>query len=104
LHDFGQVATVPVALRNIHDQSSAVAYMVNYSVDLETIPDQARQEIRRTMQQISEAVTTVPAASPFWSSMKESLLQIDVEGWRVVYRIDVARQQIAVIELHQLRK
>ncbi len=56
------------------------------------------------MQQISEAVTTVPAASPFWSSMKESLLQIDVEGWRVVYRIDVARQQIAVIELHQLRK
>jgi hypothetical protein len=81
-----------------------VAYLVNFSVDLETIPDQARQEIRRTMQQISEAVTTVPTASPFWSSMKQSLLQIDVEGWRVVYGIDVAGQQIDVVELHQLHK
>ena len=81
-----------------------VAYLVNFRVDLETIPDQARQEIRRTMHQISEAVTTVPAASPFWSSMKESLLQIDVEGWRVVYGIDVAGQQIDVVELHQLHK
>ena len=83
---------------------SAVAYAVHFDVDLEPIPGQAGQEIRRTMQEIAEAVTTVPAASPFWSSMKESLLQIDVEGWRVVYRIDVARQQIAVVELHQLRK
>jgi len=81
-----------------------VAYLVNFNVDLETIPDQARQEIRRTMQQISEAVTTVPTASPFWSSMKQSLLQIDVEGWRVVYGIDVAGQQIDVVELHQLHK
>jgi len=56
------------------------------------------------MQQISEAVTTVPTASPFWSSMKQSLLQIDVEGWRVVYGIDVAGQQIDVVELHQLHK
>ncbi|TMA92340.1 MAG: hypothetical protein E6J65_19540 [Deltaproteobacteria bacterium] len=81
-----------------------MAYLVNFNVDLETIPDQARQEIRRTMQQISEAVTTVPTASPFWSSMKQSLLQIDVEGWRVVYGIDVAGQQIDVVELHQLHK
>jgi hypothetical protein len=82
----------------------AVAYVVHFEVDLDTVPDQAQQEIRRTMLQIAAAVSTIPAASPFWSSMKESLLQIDVEGLRVVYGIDVAHQQIDVVELHQIRK
>jgi hypothetical protein len=82
-----------------------VAYEVHFDVDLEAIPDQARREIRRTMQEIAEAVTTIPAASPFWSSMKLSLLQIDVEGWRVVYAIDDGpRQEIHVVELHPVRK
>ncbi len=56
------------------------------------------------MQEIAEAVTTIPAASPFWISMKLSLLQIDVEGWRVVYAIDAARKEIHVVELHPVRK
>jgi hypothetical protein len=81
-----------------------VAFLVQFDVDLETIPDQGRQEIRRTMQEIADAVTTIPPASPFWSSMKLSLLQIDVEGWRVVYAVDVEHQHIHVVELHQLRK
>jgi len=81
-----------------------VAYLVHFDVDLEPIPDQARQGIRRTMQEIAEAVTTIPAASPFWSSMKLSLLQIDVEGWRVVYAIDAPRREIHVVELHPVRK
>ena len=83
---------------------SAVAYEVHFDVDLEPIPDLARQEIRRTMQEIAEAVTTIPAASPFWSSLKLSLLQIDVEGWRVVYAIDTPRQEIHVVELHPVRR
>jgi len=81
-----------------------VAYLVHFDVNLEPIPDRARQEVRRTMQEIAEAVTTIPAASPFWSSMKLSLLQIDVEGWRVVYAIDAARREIHVVELHPVRK
>jgi len=83
---------------------SAVAYQVHFDVDLEPIPDLAREEIRRTMQEIAEAVTTIPAASPFWSSLKLSLLQIDVGGWRVVYAIDAPRQEIHAVELHPVRK
>ena len=78
-----------------------MAYLVHFDVNLEPIPDRARQEVRRTMQEIAEAVTTIPAASPFWSSMKLSLLQIDVEGWRIVYAIDDRpREEIHVVELH----
>jgi hypothetical protein len=104
LQDPADVATVAVALSRTTRNRCAVAYVVRFNVDLDTVPDRGRQEIRRTMQQIAEAVTTVPAASPFWSSMKESLLQIDVEGWRVIYAIDPSRERIEVVELHQLRK
>jgi hypothetical protein len=51
------------------------------------------------MDEIAEAVTTIPAANPFWGSMKDSLLQIDVAGWRVVYRVELREREIRVVEL-----
>lgn len=35
--------------------------------------------------------------------MKDSVLQIDVEGFRIGYRIDKARRQIRVIEAQRIR-
>jgi mRNA-degrading endonuclease RelE of RelBE toxin-antitoxin system len=78
---------------------SRVDYSVRFEVDLETIPEGARQEIRRTMQQVADAVSTIPLSSPFWSSMKHSLLQLDVKGYRVVYRVDPAAREIRVVEV-----
>jgi len=51
------------------------------------------------MDEIAEAVTTIPAINPFWSSMKDSLLQIDVAGWRVVYRVELRQREIRVVEV-----
>jgi hypothetical protein len=80
-----------------------VAYAVHFGVDLEGLPDDVRSEIVRTMDQIADAVTTIPPASAFWSSMKDSLLQIDVRGRRVVYRIEASQQLITVVEFAQIR-
>jgi mRNA-degrading endonuclease RelE of RelBE toxin-antitoxin system len=79
-----------------------VTYSVHLGVNLEGLPEDVRLEIARTMQQIAEAVTTIPPASAFWASMKDSLLQIDVRGYRVVYRIDTDRRTIGVVELSRL--
>jgi hypothetical protein len=68
-------------------------------VNLDAVSEDTRAEIRRTMQQIAEVVSSISPASPFWSSMKDSLLQIDVKGFRLVYRIFPKRAQIVVIEL-----
>ena len=80
-----------------------MTYSVHLGVNLEGLPEDVRLEIGRTMQQIADAVTTIPPSSAFWSSMKNSLLQIDVRGHRVVYRIDTARRVIIVVELSQPR-
>jgi hypothetical protein len=55
------------------------------------------------MDEIAEALGTVPSASPFWTSMKDSLLQIEVKRWRVVYRVDQGLQDIQVVEVSPTR-
>lgn len=80
-----------------------MTYSVHLGVNLEGLPEDVRLEIGRTMQQIADAVTTIPQSSAFWSSMKNSLLQIDVSGYRVVYTIDTARRVIIVVELARKR-
>jgi len=80
-----------------------VDYTVRFEVDLETIPEGARQEIRRTMQQVADAVGTIPSSSPFWSSMRHSMLQLDVKGYRVVYRVDPTAREIRVIEISPIK-
>jgi len=80
-----------------------VTYSVHLGVNLEGLPEDVRLEIGRTMQQIADAVTTIPPSSAFWSSMKNSLLQIDVRRYRVVYRIDTTRRVIIVVELSKPR-
>ena len=79
-------------------------YSVHYDVGLEAILEDLQQEIVRVMHQIAEVVSTVPDSSPFWSSMKDSFLQIDVNGCRVAYRIDPSRREIHVVEVQPKRR
>jgi hypothetical protein len=76
-----------------------VAYSVAFKANLEAVPEIARGEIRRMMDEIAEVVTTIPAANPFWGSMGDSQLQIDVAGWRVVYRVESRDRIVRVVEL-----
>jgi mRNA-degrading endonuclease RelE of RelBE toxin-antitoxin system len=80
-----------------------VTYSANFLVDLGAIPEDARLEIERIMEEIAEVVSTIPPANPFWASMDDSLLQIDVAGFRVAYRIDPRRSAINVIEVEKRR-
>jgi hypothetical protein len=76
-----------------------VAYSVKYFVDLAPLPEPARVDVEQTMDRIADAVTTVPEANPFWASMDDSVLQIDVSGYRVSYRILPRANELRVIEL-----
>jgi len=64
--------------------------------------DQPRREILHVLEQIADAVTPIPPESAFWDSMKSSLLQIDVSGFRILYRIEPDPRQVRVIELQQI--
>ena len=79
-----------------------MTYKVHFAVDLTVLPDKARDAIQQTLQQIAEGVANVPPASAFWASMDDSALQIDVEGFRVAYRIDHRDHEIRVCSLRRV--
>ncbi len=81
-----------------------MSYSVHFGIDLNSIRVDERSEIQRTMEQVAEAVSTVPDSSPFWASMSDSLLQIDVVGWRIVYRIDAIRREVRVVEATRIQR
>jgi hypothetical protein len=73
---------------------------VSYTVRFKTaLPAEGGEEIVRVVQLIAEAVSTISPSSPFWSSMEDSQLQVDVFGHRVVYKIDPLFRQIIVVEV-----
>jgi hypothetical protein len=81
-----------------------VSYSVHFKIDLAALPAEVRLEVEKTMQQIAEALVTVPPTSPFWSSARDSVLQIDVEGWRMGYRLFPVRREVQVIEASPIRR
>lgn len=81
-----------------------MTYSVHYEVSLEAIPEDALKEIVRIMQQIAEAVSTMPDSSPLWGSLNDSPLQIVVNGWRVLYGIAPRRREIHVVEIEPTRR
>jgi hypothetical protein len=82
---------------------ASVSYSVHFAIDMSGFSEGERRQVEQTMQQVAEVVTTVPKASPFWSSMRDSVLQIDVAGWRLGYRIDRAGSVVRVIEASRVR-
>ena len=81
---------------------SSVSYSVIYAINLSAIPVRARVEIEKAMGQIAEAIAGIPDTSPFFSSIDDSIMQIDVEGWRLVYRLDPVDRILKVIESSRL--
>ena len=77
-----------------------MSYQVIFDVELDPVP----AAVDRAFQQIAEAVAGIAAASPFFSSLDESVLNIDVEGFRFGYRVDRRRRELRVIEVAPIRR
>ena len=84
--------------------ASLVAYSVHFVVDLASVPEAARLEIKKTLDQVAEAVSTIDPSNAFWSSIHSSQLQIDTAGYRLVYRILRRSREIHVVEIASLRR
>ena len=59
-----------------------------------------RREIVRVLGRIADSVSCIPPEDAFWESMGVSLLQIDVSGFRVAYRLEP--DAIRIVELQQI--
>ena len=75
---------------------------VQLPADYPAIDEASRRKILGVLEQISDDLTAIPPASAFWRSIDTSLLQLDLEGLHVLYRIEPDHRSIQVIELQQV--
>ena len=64
-----------------------------------SVPSATLGRLRARLRDIGHTLSTVSSSSAFWSSMSDSPLYVDVEGWRFKYTIDRQLQVLAVIDV-----
>jgi hypothetical protein len=79
-----------------------VAGQVQFPANLRPLDDGSRREIVGVLEQLAATLSGIPPASAFWDSMQSSLLQIDVGGFHIVYRIEPDHRGIRIIEIQQI--
>jgi hypothetical protein len=77
-----------------------VAQTVQFPSDACAIEDGVRREIVLALERIADSVSCIPPDDPFWASMGVSLLQVDVSGCRVAYRLEP--DAVRIVELQQI--
>ena len=58
--------------------------------------------LRARLREIGHTLSAVSSSSAFWTSMTESPLFVDVEGWRFKYMIDRRSQVLSVVEVSRV--
>ena len=58
--------------------------------------------VRSRLRDVSGTLVAVSSSDSFWSSIAESPLYVDVEGWRFRYSIDRSTEQFIVVEAVRL--
>jgi len=54
------------------------------------------------LREIGHTLSAVSSSSAFWTSMTESPLFVDVEGWRFKYAIDGQSEVLTVLEVSRV--
>jgi len=79
-----------------------VTVRVQLPADGPALDEASRRRILGILEQISDDLTAIPPASRFWDSIDTSLLQLDLDGLHVLYRLEPDHRGIRVIELQQV--
>ncbi|MFL5420815.1 MAG: hypothetical protein ACJ79Y_08600 [Myxococcales bacterium] len=77
-----------------------MAQTVQFPPEPCAVDDAVRREIVRVLERIADSVSCIPPEDAFWESMGVSLLQVDVSGFRVAYRLEP--DAVRIIELQQI--
>ncbi len=79
------------------------SYTVVFAEQMREVPAATLHDLRLSLKEIGAACEAVPPTSPFWTSVAQSDLVLDVGSWRFVYAIDGLAKRIAVKGCKPLR-
>ncbi len=72
-------------------------YSVAFSRKLEGLPAEVRTRVRRSLEEIGRTIEALPSGGVLLASLAQSPMQIDVSGWRFVFKVEPdGRRMVAV--------
>ena len=76
-----------------------MSFRVVLGRSVDAMPADVRVDLRERLSEIGESLDGIDAgASAIWDSLSLGGLQIDVKGWRVIYRADREHGTLSVSE------
>ena len=66
------------------------------------MPPATLGRLRARLREIGHTLSTVSSSSAFWSSLAESPLFVDVDGWRFKYTVERESQALVVLEVSRV--
>jgi hypothetical protein len=66
------------------------------------VPPAVISRLRARLREIGHTLSAVSSSSAFWTSLRESPLFVDVEGWRFKYAVERKSQLLTVIEVSRV--
>ena len=72
-------------------------WTIEYDCGLDHVPTDTRSRLTHRLQEISDSLPAIHAASPFWDSMRQSGLRLEVDGWDFGYRLDEQAERLVIL-------
>jgi hypothetical protein len=66
------------------------------------VPPGVLAHLRARLREIGHTLSAVSSSSAFWTSLAESPLFVDVEGWRFKYSVEPQTQVMTVLEVSRV--
>jgi hypothetical protein len=79
-----------------------VPYRVQLLCSVGSVQAATLGRLRARLREIGQTLSAVSSSSAFWSSLTESPLFVDVEGWRFKYGIDRKSEMLSVLEVSRV--
>jgi hypothetical protein len=72
-------------------------WTIEYDCGLDHVPADTRYRLTDQLYVISGSLPEIHGASPFWDSMRQSGLRLQVDGWDFGYRLDEQAERLVIL-------
>ncbi|HET7788193.1 MAG TPA: hypothetical protein VFL36_19635 [Myxococcales bacterium] len=81
-----------------------MGYEVRFASGLAPVPTRVRLRLSDRLEEVADAIATIPSDSLIMKSVLEGALVIEIADWRFEYRIDPERSRITVIDAAEVSR
>lgn len=81
-----------------------MAYSIIFNTDVARVPPAVIAELRTSLTDIGESISSIPQSSVFWVSIDNSLFELTISGWVFSYLIDRRRNELVVVSVQRVER